>query len=36
MPMAGVWSNRHVLETPEEIDRLQNCSTAVPLGRALT
>jgi hypothetical protein len=21
--MAGPWSNRHVLETPEEIDRLQ-------------
>jgi len=22
--MAGLWSNRHVLETPEEIDRLQD------------
>jgi hypothetical protein len=22
-PTAGLWSNRHVLETPEEIDRLQ-------------
>jgi hypothetical protein len=21
-PTAGLWSNRHVLETPEEIDRL--------------
>jgi nitroimidazol reductase NimA-like FMN-containing flavoprotein (pyridoxamine 5'-phosphate oxidase superfamily) len=23
MPLADMWSNRHVLETPEEIDRLQ-------------
>jgi uncharacterized pyridoxamine 5'-phosphate oxidase family protein len=23
VPTAGLWSNRHVLETPEEIDRLQ-------------